>query len=56
MVRDETDVKRSFNQFKLDQTNLKLQYATVKPMRWENYGWYSNTDLPMIKRMKKKKY
>ena len=55
MTRDEADVKKSFKQFKLEKTNLALEYATVKANRWDNYGWYSNTDLPMIKRMKKKK-
>ena len=54
MTRDETHVKRAFGVFKLEKTNLDLEYATVKPNRWENYGWYQNTDLPMIKRLKKK--
>jgi len=40
--------------FGLEKTNLELEYATVKPNRWDNYGLYSNTDLPMIKRLKKK--
>ena len=54
MIRDYQDVKSAFHQFKLEKTNLALEYATVKPNRWDNYGWYSNTDLPMIKRLKKK--
>ena len=41
--------------FNLEKTQYQLEYATVKPMRWENYGLYSNVDLPMIKRMKKGK-
>ena len=55
MIKDETQVKQSFGQFRLERTSLNLEYATVKPNRWDNYGWYSNTDLPMIKRLKKKK-
>ena len=55
MVRDETQVKQSFSQFKLERTNLNLEYATVKPNRWDNYCWWSNTDLPMIKRKSEKK-
>ena len=55
MTRDVNQVKNSFRQFALEKTNLELEYATVKPNRWENYGWYSNTDLPMIKRLKKSK-
>ena len=44
----------SFNRFKLERTNFSLEYATVEPNRWDNYCWWSNTDLPMIKRMSKK--
>ena len=55
MTRDETPVKKAFHQFALEKTTLQLEYATVKPNRWDNYGWYSNTDLPMIKRIQKKK-
>jgi hypothetical protein len=51
MTRDETPVKKAFHQFALEKTTLQLEYATVKPNRWDNYGWYSNTDLPMIKRI-----
>ena len=55
MIRDEGHVKSAFGQFHLERTNFNLEYATVKPNRWDNYGWYSNTDLPMIKRLKTKK-
>ena len=55
MIRDEGHVKQAFGQFHLERTNFNLEYATVKPNRWDNYGWYSNTDLPMIKRLKTKK-
>lgn len=55
MTRDEGHVKSAFSQFNLERTNFNLEYATVKPNRWDNYGWYSNTDLPMIKRLKNKK-
>jgi hypothetical protein len=39
--------------FDLTKTMYKLEYATVEPNRWENYGLYANVDLPMIKRLKK---
>lgn len=55
MTRDKNDVMKAFHAFALEKTNLALEYATVKPNRWENYGWYANTDLPMIKRLKKGK-
>ena len=53
MTRDETKVKAAFKMFDLTKTMYKLEYATVEPNRWENYGLYSNVDLPMIKRLKK---
>ena len=53
MIRDEQQVKSAFKMFNLTKTMYKLEYATVEPNRWENYGLYSNVDLPMIKRMKK---
>ena len=55
MIREVDNVKKAFAAFKLDRTNLALEYATVKPNRWDNYGWWQNTDLPMIKRLKMKK-
>ncbi len=55
MVKDEVRVKQAFNQFGLEKTSFELEYATVKPNRWENYGLYSNVDLPMIKRIRKQK-
>ena len=54
MTKDEGRVKQAFSVFNLEKTNLELEYATVKPNRWDNYGLYANTDLPMIKRLKKK--
>ena len=53
MIRDERQVKKSFADWGLERTNFELEYATVKPNRWDNYAFYANTDLPMIKRLKK---
>ena len=53
MTRDEKQVKSAFKMFNLEKTMYKLEYATVKPNRWENYGLYANVDLPMIKRLKR---
>mmetsp|Transcript_12902 Transcript_12902/g.12794 ORF Transcript_12902/g.12794 Transcript_12902/m.12794 type:complete len:213 (+) Transcript_12902:34-672(+) len=58
MIRDEMKVKSSFEKvggYHLERTNFELEYATVKANRWDNYALYSNVDLPMIKRVKKKK-
>ena len=55
MIREVENVKKAFASFSLERTNLALEYATVKPNRWDNYGWWQNTDLPMIKRLKSKK-
>ena len=54
MTRDEKHVKGAFKAFNLERTLYKLEYATVEPNRWENYGLYSNVDIPMIKRLKNK--
>ena len=53
MKKDEQRVKLAFKDFNLERTNLELQYATVKANRWENYLLWANTDIPMIKRVKK---
>ena len=52
MTRDSTDVMKAFKYWKLEKTNLALEYATVKPNRWDNYGWYiwmSNTSCELKK-------
>ena len=53
MTRDEKQVKAAFHMFNLERTLYKLEYATVKPNRWENYGLYANVDIPLIKRQKR---
>jgi hypothetical protein len=52
MIRDEQKVKSAFSIFNLERTSFELEYATVKPNRWDNYALWSNVDLPMIKRLK----
>ena len=54
MIREEAHVKSAFKEFSLERTNFELEYATVKPNRWENYALYSNCDLPFMKRIKRK--
>lgn len=54
MIKDEGHVISAFRAFNLTKTNFELEYATVKANRWDNYGLYANTDLPFIKRIKKK--
>ena len=53
--KDEVHVKRSFHMFNLDPTSFELEYATVKPNRWENYRLFANCDLPFVKRLRGKK-
>lgn len=55
MKKDEKQVKHAFRVFNLEKTNFELEYGTVKANRWENYGLYANVDMPMIKRVKKKR-
>ena len=54
MTKDEKQTKQAFRRYNLQKTAFELEYGTVKPNRWENYGLYANVDLPMIKRVKKK--
>ena len=51
--KDEYELCKSFSKFNLVRTKFELEYATVKPNRWDNYSLYSNCDLPMIKRINK---
>ena len=55
MLKDEQRVKQAFSAFNLERTTLELEYATVGPNRWANYALWSNTDIPMIKRVKANK-
>lgn len=54
LKREEKDMLRVFKAFHLRRTDFKLEYATVKPNKWQNYVLYSNVDLPGIKRHKLK--
>jgi len=54
MIRDEAKVKQAFKEFGLERSNFELEYATVKPNRWDNYALYTNVDIPFIKRVKRK--
>lgn len=55
-TKDEQRVKTAFHAFGLEKTSLELEYATVGPNRWSNYVLFANTDIPMIKRIKKNKH
>lgn len=50
--REEPALLSVFSAFKLKRTAFVLEYATVKPNKWQNYALYSNVDLPGIKRLK----
>ncbi|KAG6542638.1 hypothetical protein Mapa_015969 [Marchantia paleacea] len=53
LVREEANLLKVFQQFRLLKTKFTLEYATVKPNKWRNYALYSNVDLPGIKRIRK---
>jgi len=52
LKREEKTLLETFKKFNLKETNFKLQYATARPNKWQNYALYSNIDLPNIKRIK----
>ena len=51
LIREEKLLLETFKAFKLRKTKFGLEYATVKPNKWQNYVMYSNIDLPGIKRI-----
>jgi hypothetical protein len=54
--REEKLLKTVFRKFSgFERTNFEVEYATVEQIRWDNYGWYTNCDMPMMKRLKTKK-
>lgn len=52
LKREEETLLRAFKPFQLRRTDFPLEYATVKPNKWQNYVLYSNVDLPGIRRHK----
>ena len=54
MKREEVLLRKCFKNFGLEKTGFELEYATVKPNKWDNYGLYANCDMPYIKRVKAK--
>jgi hypothetical protein len=53
LKREECVLLKTFEPFYLKRTKFCLEYATVKPNKWQNYALYSNVDLPGIKRITK---
>jgi len=53
LKRDERLLMEAFNDYHIKLTNFKLEYSTIKPNKWVNFGLYSNIDLPGIKRVTK---
>ncbi|KAI5071959.1 hypothetical protein GOP47_0014210 [Adiantum capillus-veneris] len=49
--REEGAFLQAFAPFRLRRTRFVLEYATVKPNKWQNYALYANVDLPGIKRI-----
>ena len=52
--REERSLLETFTDFGITETKFPLEYATVKPNKWQNYALYSNMDLPGIKRITKR--
>jgi len=55
LKREEASLMHAFQDFGIQETKFPLEYATVKPNKWQNYALYSNIDLPGIKRLYNKR-
>jgi len=51
LKREEKRFMEAFADYNIRLTNFKLEYASIKPNKWANFGLYSNVDLPGIKRI-----
>lgn len=52
--REERALFAIFKSYNLKSTKFKLEYQTVDPTKWSNYGLYSNYEFSKIKFYKKK--
>lgn len=52
LKREENRLLQAFNDYNIKKTNFKLEYASIKPNKWDNFALYSNVDLPGIKKVK----
>jgi hypothetical protein len=50
--REEKQLIEAFKEYDIKLTNCPLEYASIKPNKWANFGLYSNVDLAGIKRLK----
>lgn len=49
--REERRLLNAFRDYNIKLTSFKLEYASIKPNKWNNFALYSNVDLPNIKRI-----
>ena len=55
LKREEKRLMSAFDDYNLKPTRFPLEYASIKPSKWGNFCLYSNIDLPLVKRIVKKK-
>jgi hypothetical protein len=53
--REEKSLFHAFKTYNLKATKFKLEYQSVDPTKWSNYGLYSNYEFNKIKFFKNKK-
>ncbi len=51
LKREEKRFLEAFADYNVKLTNFKLEYASIKPNKWSNFGLYSNVDLIGMKRL-----
>ena len=51
LKREEKRLMQAFKDYNIKKTGFKLEYAAIKPNKWDNFALYSNVDLPGIKRL-----
>lgn len=52
LKREEKRLRTAFADYNIRPTKFKLQYASIKPNKWDNFMLYSNIELPGIKFIK----
>lgn len=51
LKREEKRLIQAFKDYGIKKTGFKLEYASIKHNKWDNFALYSNVDLPGVKRL-----
>lgn len=51
LKREEKRLLKAFNPYGLKRTTFRLEYASIKRNKRDNFALYSNVDLPGIRRI-----